>query len=267
MVTFVFFLDSVSFFTLKNDLIHTDLHHRTIGKKKEKKPFIWKCKLWLLKKTAAQRGSWTQNPQPTRRCALGTPADSGPAVTCPRLGLAPSPASSLHTLVGCQVWLGASFAAFSSAQSASLGRTGAGDFVVASEMISQKAVTHHRKPCLFSLWPSLKLPAPPICAFVLTFLINRQQLTSDFSQQLGVEMVLGERMGYLFPQQCPWGQQAFAQCLGIFPPRYVSISTPWLLQNPFSHVSNQNELSHYTKGRFALLAFALIRDCFAELFF
>lgn len=52
-------------------------------------------------------------------------------------------------LVGYQVWLGASFATFSSVQSASLGRTGAGEFVVASEMISQKAVTHHRKPCLF----------------------------------------------------------------------------------------------------------------------
>lgn len=42
-------------------------------------------------------------------------------------------------LCRAQMWLGTSFATFSSVQSASLGQTGAGDFVVPSEIISQKA--------------------------------------------------------------------------------------------------------------------------------
>lgn len=100
MVTFVFFIDSVSFLYLRT---LSDLHwpyHRTIGKKKEKKTFIWKFKLWLLKKTTAQRGSWTQNLQPTRKCALETPADNVQVVTCPWLSLTPSQASSLHMACG-----------------------------------------------------------------------------------------------------------------------------------------------------------------------
>lgn len=101
MVTFVFFLDSVSFLHLKtlSDL-HWPSSQNNRKKKKKKKTFIWKFKLWLLKKTTAQRGSWTQNLQPTHMCALETPADNVPVVTCPRLSLTPSQASSLHMACG-----------------------------------------------------------------------------------------------------------------------------------------------------------------------
>lgn len=187
-----------------------------------------------------KRRTWTQNLQPTHKCALETPADSVQTVTCPWLSLTPSQASALCRACGLSdvAWYFICYIFFCTKCKPWTDRC----WWLCGALWNyfSEGVTHHRKPRLFSLWPSLKLPAPPICAYVLTFLINRQQLTSDFSRQLGVEMVLGERTGYLFPQQCLWGQQAFAQYLGIFPLRYVSISIPWLLQNPFSHICNQN---------------------------
>lgn len=47
-----------------------------------------------------KRRTWTQNLQPTHKCALETPADSVQTVTCPWLSLTPSQASALCRACG-----------------------------------------------------------------------------------------------------------------------------------------------------------------------
>lgn len=121
-------------------------------------------------------------------------------------------------------------------------------------------------PFYFSLtFP--QLPAPPICAWVFTYLTNRQQFTSNFSQQWWLELVLGAGRGTPLPTAMPMRAAGLSQCLGISRLRRGSISIPWLLENPFSDTPNQNGLSHYKRGRCAILAFAVIRDCFCTTLF
>lgn len=101
MVKFVFFLDSVSFLHLKT---LSDLHWSSSqnNRKKKKKTLYLKIQAVTIEENNSQnkRRTWTQNLQPTHKCALETPGDNVQIVTCPWLSLTPSQASALHMACG-----------------------------------------------------------------------------------------------------------------------------------------------------------------------